>query len=348
MRRRAPRLMYGLVERRAPNHAPRRHTTNTMRHLAFALLLTSALAASGCATGGGAPHAGTHLAPPVDTIVIAVQGGEIWIDGDCEGFQAGRAALRQWITDSAAAVSAFYGRFPERYLRVQPVRADGGRVGFASVRTEPQMPRITINIGQQCSSPALAADWVLVHEMVHLAYPDQEHKHHWIEEGLATYIEPLCGIATGRTAPKELWGVMVDKLPLGLPEEGDEGLDRTHTWGRTYWGGALFCLMADIEIRKQTGNRRGLRDAMRGLVEAGGRMSWSWPMRKALRIADAATGTTVLWDLYEAWKFTPVQVDLDALWADLGVVRDGAEVRFNDDAPLAHIRRAITSCANSD
>ena len=143
-----------------------------MRHLPFALLLTSALAASGCASGGGAPHAGTHLAPPHDTIVIAVQGGEIWIDGDCEGFKAGREALVQWITDSAAAVSAFYGRFPERYLRVQPVRAGGGRVGFASVRTEPQMPRITINIGQQCSSPALAADWVLVHEMVHLHEPN--------------------------------------------------------------------------------------------------------------------------------------------------------------------------------
>ncbi len=315
----------------------------------FVLLLTGALAAAGCATSG-TPHAGTHLAPPAGTTVIAVQGGEIWLDGNCEGFEAGREALVQWITESAAAVSAFYGRFPERYLRVQPVQRDGGEVGFASVRTEPQMPRITINVGQRCSAPVLAADWVLVHEMVHLAYPDQDHKHHWIEEGLATYIEPLCGVGTGRTTPEELWGVMLEKLPLGLPEPGDQGLDRTHTWGRTYWGGALFCLVADIELRKATDNRKGLRDAMRGLVAAGGRMSWSWPMRKALRVADAATGTTVLWDLYEAWKFTPVEVDLAALWADLGVVRDetgGGDVRFDDDAPLAHIRRAITDCASA-
>ena len=52
--------------------------------------------------------------------------------------------------------------------------------------------------------------------------------------------------------------------------DNDRGLDRTRTWGRTYWGGALFCLMADVEIRKQTGNRVGLQDALRTILSAGG------------------------------------------------------------------------------
>ena len=46
-------------------------------------------------------------------------------------------------------------------------------------------------------------------------------------------------------------------MPFGLPKEGDKGLDYTHTWGRTYWGGAIFCLLADIEIRQQTNNKNG-------------------------------------------------------------------------------------------
>ena len=41
-------------------------------------------------------------------------------------------------------------------------------------------------------------------------------------------------------------------MPKGLPQAGDQGLDNTGTWGREYWGGAMFCLLADIEIRKAT------------------------------------------------------------------------------------------------
>ena len=49
-----------------------------------------------------------------------------------------------------------------------------------------------------------------------------------------------------------LWRELVDGLPKGLPARDDCGLDNTHTWGPTYWGGALSCLMADIEIHQRT------------------------------------------------------------------------------------------------
>jgi hypothetical protein len=67
-----------------------------------------------------------------------------------------------------------------------------------------------------------------------------------------------------------MWADLVRDMPKGLPEPGDQGLDNTHTWGRTYWGGALFCFLADIEIRKQTKNEKGLQDALRGILNAGG------------------------------------------------------------------------------
>jgi hypothetical protein len=37
-----------------------------------------------------------------------------------------------------------------------------------------------------------------------------------------------------------------------------------------------------------------------------------------------------------------VTPDLDALWRDLGVIMRDAEVSFDDNAPLAAIRAAIT------
>ena len=132
-------------------------------------------------------------------------------------------------------------------------------------------------------------------------------------------------------------------MKKGLPEQGDRGLDGTPTWGRTYWGGAMFCLLADIEIRKQTGNKAGLQQALRGIVEAGGNMEQVWPIERILSVGDKATGTNVLADLYAKMGDEPYAPDLEALWRDLGVSVGEGRVTFDDTAPLAPIRRAITA-----
>jgi hypothetical protein len=45
-------------------------------------------------------------------------------------------------------------------------------------------------------------------------------------------------------------------------------------------------------------------------------------------------------------RSTPVSPDLDQLWKELGVKRQGKTVTFDDSAPLAAIRRAITASAS--
>jgi predicted metalloprotease with PDZ domain len=134
---------------------------------------------------------------------------------------------------------------------------------------------------------------------------------------------------------------MVEGMPQGLPKSGDRGLDYTHTWGRTYWGGALFCLLADVEIRKKTGNRMGLEDALRGILKSGGSIEVEWPLEKVLQLADRAVGVPVLEQMYDKMKAAPVAPDLDQLWKDLGVKYDGNGVTFDDSAPLAATRKAI-------
>jgi hypothetical protein len=134
-------------------------------------------------------------------------------------------------------------------------------------------------------------------------------------------------------------------MPQGEPAPGDQGLDHTHTWGRTYWGGALFCLEADVEIRRQTGNRKGLEDALRAIADAGGTIDQDWPIDKAFAIGDKATGTQVLSTMYAQWKDAPVTVDLDKLWSELGVRRSGDGVEFVPGAPEAAIREAIAGDA---
>ena len=168
-------------------------------------------------------------------------------------------------------------------------------------------------------------------------------RHLWAEEGLATYVEPIARARAGELSPEKMWRDLVRGLPQGLPQRGDEGLDQTHTWGRTYWGGALFWLLADVEIRERTGNRFGLEHALRALVARGGSIADRWPLQSALDVGDRAVGAKVLEELYAKMGSRPVEVDLDALFLRLGVALRGTAVEFDDRAPLAPIRRAITS-----
>jgi hypothetical protein len=112
--------------------------------------------------------------------------------------------------------------------------------------------------------------------------------------------------------------------------------------GRTYWGGALWAFLADVEIHRRTQNRAGLQEALRAIL-ATGNMETSSPLEPLLDIGDRATGVPVLAELYGRMKDQPVPVDLDALWRELGVEIDGRGARLDDGAPLAAARRAITA-----
>jgi hypothetical protein len=253
-------------------------------------------------------------------------------------------AVLTHVQAAANAVVAYYGRFPvsrDRILIV-PV-ADGHGIGqgttWGDMAGYPAMTRI--HIGQHATEQDLKDDWMMTHELVHTAFPSLPDDQHWMEEGLATYVEPLARVMTGDLTAQKVWHDMMRDMHQGEPAAGDEGLDRTHTWGRTYWGGALFCLAADVAIRQQTQNRKGLRDALRAIVEHGGTIGQNWDLPKALAIGDAATGTRVLTEQYTKWKDAPVTVDLPALWAELGLRVDGDQVSIVPNAPLAHIREAI-------
>ena len=197
-------------------------------------------------------------------------------------------------------------------------------------------------MGRDSNEASLKRDWVLVHEMVHTALPDMEDRFNWLSEGLAVYIEPVARAQTGDLTTQEIWYAMMRDMPKGLPQPGDEGLDNTDTWGRKYWGGAMFALFADVEIRKQSNNRFGLQDAMRGVLAAGGNHEQDWSLQRILSTADKAVGLNVLTRLHDKWGSKPVSPDLDALWRDLGLRADGGDLRFDDTAPLAAIRKSIT------
>ena len=277
-----------------------------------------------------------------DAEQLEIGSAKIFIDFESEPPLHLHELVRDWVKASAQAVTIYYEKFPVNEVHIL-LRLFNGR-GIRSGHTNGwKGSSIRIAVGKGSTASDFAEDWMMTHEMVHLAFPSVADAHHWIEEGLATYVEPVARARAGDLTSEKVWGDLMEGLPKGLPGPEDQGLDFTPTWGRTYWGGALFCLLADIEIRKRTGNRKGLEDALRAVLAAGGTIETEWPLTKALRIGDDATGVPVLSELYEKMKASPFPVDLSDLWKQLGVEKKVGIIRFNDSAALAAIRHTITS-----
>jgi hypothetical protein len=277
------------------------------------------------------------------TTTIEVPGGKIDVTLPGETMKPSQQDLLAWIQDAARAVSLYYGHFPVPHLTLI-VRASNG----SGVRHGVTYPKdgglIRISVGRETSPEQLKKDWVLPHEMTHLAFPDMPEDQHWIEEGLATYIEPVARAQAGQLSAEEVWRSFIRDMPQGEPEAGDRGLDNTHTWGRTYWGGALFVLLADVRIRERTHNRKGLQDALRAILDHGGNIAEDWSITQAFEVGDRGTGTKVLEELYAQMSNKPVEVDLPALWKTLGLaVNRDDEITMNDHAAGAAVRIAITT-----
>lgn len=259
-----------------------------------------------------------------------------------EPTQARRQLLRTWVERSAHIVADYYGRFPAPLVVLNLQSAEGGGVGGGRTISDSGLT-IHVRVGRTATSDGLADDWVLVHEMVHLALPELGRQHDWLAEGLATYVEGVARAQFGNRAIADVWAEDRHSMPMGLPRNGEGGMDQTPTWGRIYWGGALYCLQADIAIREQTGNRVGLQTALRAILTGTGGYRFDRDIDEVLRIGDAATGTRVLGTLYQQIKTTPKYSDLDSMWSRLGVPSDPKTQPFDDRAPLAAIRIAITA-----
>ncbi len=273
---------------------------------------------------------------------INLSGGKIDLAIAPGNYTTSDDQIIKWVTKAGKSVATYYARFPIRRTLVIVRVSSGRRIGYGSALGN-SGAAVSITVGANARQADFDDDWVLIHELTHIAFPSVPRgKHAWLEEGMATYVEPISRMRTGELSPEKVWGDMLDQMPQGQPEYGDKGLDYTPSWGRTYWGGALFCLVADVEIRQKTKNRYGLEHAFRGIVAAGGTMNNDWDVIRTLNEGDKAVGVSVLIPLYHKMKASSVEVDLASLWKRLGVEERNNRIIFNDNAAQANIRQAIT------
>lgn len=268
--------------------------------------------------------------------------------------------LRSAVLDAARAVSAYYGRFPVRSVTLIVLPRAGGEI--SGMQLGNGGASIVLFLGADVQDTELAADWVLVHELLHLGFPTLDRRHLWLAEGLATYQEPLVRARAGVLSEEDVWRGYLARLPEGLPRDADVGLDGAERWGRTYWGGALVFLGLDLELRARSAGRLSLDTALRAILHAGGDTSVRWSLAQTLAVGDAALraapgaaapgaqtgaggalGATSLAAAHARFGRAPVRVDLEALYRRIGVRLDGERVVLDDAAELAAVRRSLVA-----
>jgi hypothetical protein len=275
-----------------------------------------------------------------NNFLLIVDGSEITVNIRDRVLLSKQAMLLEWVAYSARVVSHYYGRFPVGKLLIRLEVSGGFAVRFGQAFGG-SSPHLRIVIGENINPDMLLKDWIMVHEMVHLAMADIPQSSRWLLEGLSTYVESIARAQTGYLSEEFVWNGFINRMPQGLPVTADEGLDYTPTWGRTYWGGAMFCMLADIEIRKLTNNKMSLRDALRGILNDGYSMQANAMPMQVFESGDAATGVPVLVTLYKKMRADPVLVDLPALWVELGVALENDQIVYNPDASLASVRKQL-------
>jgi len=251
-----------------------------------------------------------------------------------------RPVILDWVRRSAIAVSNYFGRFPVKTLYLGIHAGDRQRVGGGVTHGA---SRIDVRLGPDAEAKDLRGDWVLTHEMFHLAFPTLKDRHLWMMEGLSDYLEPVARARVRQLTARDVWREFVEGLPQGLPGADEQGLDDSFSRERIYWGGNLFWLLADVQIRVRTGNRHSIDDAIRAILKAGGNGDANWSIEQVIRVGDKATGTTVLKDLYSELGLQRGDIHLGSLWQALGVVYRHRAVRFDDSAPWAAVRASITA-----
>lgn len=247
--------------------------------------------------------------------------------------------LAGWVEQTLTPMADYYGGLPALHPLILVVPGDRGIHG---VTLGNGGSSVLLRVGREVTTAVALDAWVPTHELVHVLFPSVAPRLPWIEEGLATYVEPIIRARAGRIAVERFWNDLWEGLPQGLPRQGDRGLDQTPTWGRTYWGGALYWLLVDVRIRERTQNQRSVRDALIAILHTGGNVSADWSLDHVLGVGDTACQGRELRDTYAQMGRAPWAPDLKQLFADLGVSRRGRRVVFDDRARLAGIRADIT------
>ena len=158
------------------------------------------------------PHAPFTAFGPFMSRSLSAGGSEILVVSPPPPYQMPADLPLDWVEEAAAQVADYFDGFPVPRVLVHLHR----RSGFASTLGNGGAS-IDFPLGRRPRVEKFEDDWVMAHEMVHLGFPSVAGRHRWIEEGTASYVEPVARVRTGDISREAFWSELVRNLPRGQP-----------------------------------------------------------------------------------------------------------------------------------
>jgi hypothetical protein len=263
------------------------------------------------------------------------------------------AEIVTWLQSASSNVSLAYGRFPSTSPRIVVIPNKGRSWGGDSPVSFGRLTRygedkIELYINADRPIEEFYTDWTATHEFSHLMLPYVSGRHRWISEGFASYYQNVLMSRAGRYTPQQAWHKLVAGLERGRLSRPDLTLNEASEAGirqarmKIYWSGAAIALLADLELRERSSGRESLDVALDRLHQCclPSRRTWSGP--ELFEQLDALVDGAVFMTLYERYANSSEFPNVGPALNSIGISTDGATVSLERDAPLVHIRDAIT------
>ena len=256
--------------------------------------------------------------------------------------------VRAWIRHGALSVTKLYGRFPipSPQVMVIPIGAKSESVPWGQV-LRGGSPAAQLYIDQTRPLREFIVDWTLVHELCHMVLPYVGHAEPWLYEGIATYYQNVLQARAGTLSERRAWQKLHEGFERGLHDtnqeltlaDASESMHRTGAYMRVYWSGAAIALLADLTLRRRGQSLDGALSKLQRCCLPSNR---KWTARELMDTLDKLTDSRVFSDLYAQHTQAVTFPDLTEAYLQLGLQVNDDTLHFDDTAPSAHIRIAIT------
>jgi hypothetical protein len=287
---------------------------------------------------------------------LALAGGTLRVSIVDGADASARARLEAWLARVSRAATSAYSKLPlaDVQVLVVPVGASREPVEFGQ-STRGQGHGLTLFVDSSQPESAFDRDWVAVHEMSHLFHPYLGDRGSWLAEGLATYYQNVLRARAGLLTPADAWEQIDAGLARGrgATRANDDTLERAAAgveghpnFMRIYWSGTAYWLEADLELRRASGNTLSVDEALKRFDACCLPDYRGWRPEAFVAKLDALVGSDVFRRKFDAYRARRDFPDLAPTYNALGISREGAQLAFDDSAPDAGIRRAITSAAH--
>ncbi len=264
-------------------------------------------------------------------------------------FQHKPELISDWVKAMAGTVAQIGDGFPLKDIQVLVIMVDGqgGAVPWGQVNRGGGQGVLFVVNGNS-SEQQLFADWTAAHEFSHLLMPYTPNDR-WLSEGFASYHQNISRLRVGLLDEATAWSKLLAGFERGKKSAAETSAPKLNQAGRKnnmqmYWGGAVIALKADVALQQISNGQMNLSKALSGLQNCCLGTGRGWDARQLFKELDRITQTDVFITLYEQEVKQQSYPKYQSILTSLGIKKTNyGKIEFDNQAPMAHIRRIISN-----